>query len=69
MPLSGALIAPGVVVVDFEVKKVQHPTGRAVGEVRVRDGDVVKAGDIVVRLDETVVRASLAIVVKTLNGL
>jgi HlyD family secretion protein len=40
-----------------------------VGEVRVRDGDTVKAGDIVVRLDETVVKASLAIVVKTLNGL
>jgi len=35
----------------------------------VRDGDIVKAGDIVVRLDETVVKASLAIVVKTLNGL
>ena len=56
-------------MVDSNVKKVQHPTGGVVGEVRVRDGDVVKAGDIVVRLDETVVRASLAIVVKTLNGL
>lgn len=67
--ISGALIAPGQVVVDTNVKKVQHPTGGVVGEVRVRDGDVVKAGDIVVRLDETVVRASLAIVVKTLNGL
>ena len=69
VPISGALIAPGSVVVDTNVKKVQHPTGGVVGEVRVRDGDVVKAGDIVVRLDETVVRASLAIVVKTLNGL
>jgi HlyD family secretion protein len=67
--LSGALIAPGSVVVDSNVKKVQHPTGGVVGEVRVRDGDLVKAGDIVVRLDETVVKASLAIVVKTLNGL
>ncbi|MBR1125858.1 HlyD family type I secretion periplasmic adaptor subunit [Bradyrhizobium lablabi] len=67
--ISGALIAPGQVVVDSNVKKVQHPTGGVVGEVRVRDGDTVKAGDIVVRLDETVVRASLAIVVKTLNGL
>jgi HlyD family secretion protein len=56
-------------VVDSNVKKVQHPTGGVVGEVRVRDGDIVKAGDIVVRLDETVVRASLAIVIKTLNGL
>jgi len=69
VPISGALIAPGSVVVDTNVKKVQHTTGGVVGEVRVRDGDVVKAGDIVVRLDETVVRASLAIVVKTLNGL
>ena len=67
--ISGALIAPGSVVVDSNVKKVQHPTGGVVGEVRVRDGDIVKAGDIVVRLDETVVKASLAIVVKTLNGL
>ena len=69
VPISGALIAPGQVVVDSNVKKVQHPTGGVVGEVRVRDGDTVKAGDIVVRLDETVVKASLAIVVKTLNGL
>jgi HlyD family secretion protein len=57
------------VVVDSNVKKVQHPTGGVVGEVRVRDGDTVKAGDVVVRLDDTVTKASLAIVVKTLNGL
>lgn len=68
-PISGALIAPGQVVVESNVKKVQHPTGGVVGEVRVRDGDTVKAGDIVVRLDETVVRANLAIVNKTLYGL
>ncbi|HEU0082505.1 MAG TPA: HlyD family type I secretion periplasmic adaptor subunit [Bradyrhizobium sp.] len=67
--ISGALIAPGAVVVESNVKKVQHPTGGVVGEVRARDGDVVKAGDIVVRLDDIVTRASLAIVVKTLNGL
>jgi HlyD family secretion protein len=69
VPISGALIAPGAVVVDSNVKKVQHLTGGVVGEVRVRDGDSVKAGDIVVRLDETVVKANLGIVVKTLNGL
>ena len=64
--LSGALIAPGSVVVDSNVKKVQHPTGGVVGEVRVRDGDRVRAGDVVVRLDETVTRANLAIVSKGL---
>ncbi|MGQ0681411.1 HlyD family type I secretion periplasmic adaptor subunit [Bradyrhizobium sp.] len=69
VPISGALIAPGQVVVESNVKKVQHPTGGVVGEVRVRDGDTVRAGDIVVRLDETVVRANLAIVNKTLYGL
>ncbi len=67
--IAGALIAPGSVVVDSNVKKVQHPTGGVVGEVRVRDGDRVKAGDIVVRLDETVTRANLAIVTKGLNEL
>ena len=69
MQISGALIAPGSVVVDSNVKKVQHPTGGVVGEVRVRDGDRVKAGDVVVRLDDTVTKAGLAIVNKALNGL
>ncbi|QWG17991.1 HlyD family type I secretion periplasmic adaptor subunit [Bradyrhizobium sediminis] len=67
--ISGALIAPGQIVVDTNVKKVQHPTGGVVGEVRVRDGAAVKAGDVVVRLDDTVTKASLAIVTKSLNGL
>jgi HlyD family secretion protein len=64
--ISGALIAQGSLVVDSNVKKVQHPTGGVVGEVRVRDGDRVKAGDILIRLDETVTRANLAIVTKGL---
>ncbi len=64
--ISGALIAPGFVVVESNVKTVQHPTGGGVGEVLVRDGDHVKAGDSLVRLDETVTRANLAIVHKGL---
>ena len=67
--ISGALIAPGSIVVDSNVKKVQHPTGGVVGEVRARDGDRVKAGDVVVRLDDTVTKASLAIVTKGFDGL
>src|SRR6516162_7190431 len=65
--ISGALIAQGTVVVDSNVKKVQHPTGGVVGEVRVHDGDHVKSGDVLIRLDETVTRANLAIVRKGLN--
>jgi HlyD family secretion protein len=50
------------------VKKVQHLTGGVVGELRARDGDVVRAGDIVVRLDDTVTKANLAIVTKNLDA-
>jgi HlyD family secretion protein len=69
MHIAGALIAPGTIVVDSNVKKVQHPTGGVVGEVRVRDGDRVQAGDLLVRLDDTVARANFAIVTKGLTEL
>jgi HlyD family secretion protein len=67
--LSGAVVAPGSIVVDSHVKKVQHPTGGVVGEIRVRDGDRVRAGDLVIRLDETVARANLSMVAKSLDEL
>jgi HlyD family secretion protein len=66
---SGAVVASGQLVVESNVKKVQHPTGGIVGELRVREGDLVMANDIVVRLDDTQTRANLAIVVKALNEL
>jgi HlyD family secretion protein len=66
--ISGALIAPGQIVVESNVKKVQHPTGGVVGELLARDGDVVKAGQILVRLDDTVTKANLAIVTKNLDA-
>ncbi|HEX9555265.1 MAG TPA: HlyD family type I secretion periplasmic adaptor subunit [Reyranella sp.] len=67
--LSGAVIAPGQLVVDSNVKKVQHPAGGVVGELRVKDGDRVKAGEVVVRLDETQARANWAIVTKAIDEL
>jgi HlyD family secretion protein len=67
--IAGAVIAPGVLVVDTHVKKVQHPTGGIVGEIRAHDGDSVDAGDVVLRLDDTITRANLAIIVKGLTEL
>ncbi len=67
--IAGALIAPGSIVVDSNVKKVQHPTGGVVGKVFAQDGDRVKAGQILVQLDDTVTRANLAIVTKGLDEL
>ena len=67
--ISGAVIAPGKLVVDSNVKKVQHPTGGVVGELLVKEGDKVAQGDVVVRLDGTQARSSLAVVNKALDEL
>jgi HlyD family secretion protein len=57
--LAGAVIAPGSIVVESNIKKVQHPTGGIVSEIMVREGGQVEEGQIVIRLDETVTRATL----------
>ena len=67
--LAGAVIAKGIVVVDSEVKKVQHPTGGIVGKLRVRNDQRVKEGDVLVRLDETQTKANLLVFSKSLDEL
>src|SRR6185295_5290009 len=67
--IAGAVIATGTVVVDSNIKKVQHPSGGIVGEIRARDGDQVVSGDLLVRLDDTLTSANLAIVSKGLDEL
>jgi HlyD family secretion protein len=67
--ISGAVVGQGVLVVESSVKKVQHPTGGTVGELRVREGDHVNAGEILVHLDETQARAAAQIVNKNLDDL
>jgi HlyD family secretion protein len=62
--LSGAVVASGQFVVQSNVKKVQHPAGGIVGELLVEEGDLVQAGDLLIRLDETVLRANLQVVLK-----
>jgi HlyD family type I secretion membrane fusion protein len=59
-PLSSAAIAPGTVVVDSSRKSVQHLEGGVIREILVRDGDVVEAGQVLLRLDGANVRAALA---------
>jgi HlyD family secretion protein len=66
---SGAVIAQGLLVVDTSVKKVQHPTGGVVGELRVRDGTRVQAGEVLLRLDDTQTRATLAVITTSLDEL
>ena len=67
--LSGAVIASGTVVVDTYVKPVQHQKGGTVGQIFVKNGDQVDAGEILIHLDDTQTRANLAIVRKRLDEL
>jgi HlyD family secretion protein len=67
--LSGAVLAPGKVVVESSVKKVQHATGGTVAKIVVKDGDRVEQGAILLELDETIARANLQIITKQLDEL
>jgi HlyD family secretion protein len=65
--ISGAVIAPGILVVDGDAKKVQHPTGGVVAELLVKEGQLVSAGETLIRLDATVDRANLSAISQKLN--
>jgi len=67
--IAGAVVAQGVVVVETNVKTVQHPTGGIVGELFVKNGSPVKAQDLLIRLDETLTRVNLQMVTKQLDEL
>ena len=67
--IAAAVIAPGQLVVESDIKKVQHPTGGVVGQLLVREGQRVAAGDVLIRLDETQTRANLDIVLKAMDEL
>lgn len=56
--IKGAVIAPGVVVVEGKPKTLQHLDGGIVGEILVKDGDTVTEGDVVMRLDPTMLDAN-----------
>ena len=67
MPLSGAVIVPGTLVVESDVKKIQHPSGGVVANIPVRDGMHVQAGDLLLHLDETQLRANSQVVTQQLD--
>ena len=63
---AGAVVASGRLVVSTNVKKIQHQTGGTVTEIKVKDGDRVTAGDLLIELDTTLASANLGIVSKGL---
>ncbi len=51
-PLESAAIAPGEVAIDTKRITIQHLKGGFIGEILVRDGDIVAAGQALIRLEE-----------------
>ncbi|MFN3825319.1 MAG: HlyD family type I secretion periplasmic adaptor subunit [Pseudorhodobacter sp.] len=60
--ISGAIIASGRIEVEQNRQIVQHPDGGVVAEILVSEGGTVAAGDILLRLDGSLVRSELGIV-------
>lgn len=60
--IAGAVIASGMIQVETNRQILQHPQGGVVGELFVKDGDSVSAGDVVLRFDDKQLRSELAII-------
>jgi len=67
VPLAGAVVVPGNLVVQSNVKTIQHPTGGVVAEIKVQNGTRVRAGDLLVRLDATQAETNRQVVDKQLD--
>lgn len=65
--IAGAVIASGQVDVESNVKTVQHKEGGIVAEIHVQNGDKVEAGELLVRLDNTLAKANLVVISKRLD--
>ena len=59
--ISGAIVASGQIEVDRNRQVVQHPDGGVVAEIAVDEGVLVAAGDVLLRLDDTLLKSELAI--------
>lgn len=60
-PLDGAVVSTGSLTVHGNRKTIQHREGGIVAELLVRDGSPVEEGQLLVRLDDTQVRAQLTV--------
>ena len=61
-PLDGAALAPGLVTVKSYRKTVQHLEGGIVHALYVHEGDLVEAGQVLLELDNSQLRAELEMV-------
>ncbi len=68
-PLDEGVPSQGMVAIDTKRKAVQHLSGGIVKEVLVREGELVKEGQVLIKLDEAVARANYEAVRQRYLGL
>jgi HlyD family secretion protein len=69
VPIGGAVIGEGRLGVESQVKRISHPTGGVIAEIHVRDGDPVRTGQVLMRLDTTVTGVSADLSGQTVDQL
>ena len=60
--IAGAIVASGRIEVDRNRQVVQHDTGGTISEIHVDEGDLVKAGDLLLQLDPQQGRSELILI-------
>lgn len=67
--LSSAVISSGIVVIAGNAKRVQHPEGGVIAEIRVDEGQAVLAGQSLLKIDDTSARSALSLIEKRVGQL
>jgi HlyD family type I secretion membrane fusion protein len=62
VPLSGAVVSQGVVVVADSMQNIQHRDGGIISDIAVREGDFVHKGQVLLRLQDAQTQAEFSIV-------
>ena len=68
-PLAGAIVAEGVVKVEANRQAVQHLDGGMVRQIFVKEGELVKEGQVLIRLDESAAKANVDVLASQLDAL
>lgn len=68
-PFDSAVVATAVLKVESNRKSIQHREGGIVAEIRVREGQSITKGQLLIRLDKTQPQAAVDVIVRQTNAL
>lgn len=69
IPIGGAVMGSGQLGAESRIKRIAHPVGGVISAIMVKDGDRVRKGQILMRLDSTVTGATADLSGRSVNQL